>query len=69
MVPEQVTVRLENLLCKRRIDLWAVSRVLVHCKESGLNKSVWALLSDEDKSIIKDIHAGRMPEAFKTTGV
>lgn len=57
-----------QLLINKRPDLWAVSRMLKHCKDSPtaeLRGTVWNGLTEEDQAILKSINAGRMPEGFK----
>ena len=58
-----------NLLMKRRPDLWGISRTLAHCLRNTptyfMRALVWENLIPEDQAILKDINAGRLPEAFK----
>ena len=46
----------EHVLYVERPDLWAVTRVLIHCKTEStqkVRKKVWKLLTPEDQSFLK----------------
>lgn len=56
-----------HLLYQNRPDLWAVTRVLRHCKGGRMEtirKQCWDGLSEEDQDILKAVPKGNVPEAF-----
>ena len=54
--------KFEHLLYKRRPDLWAVSKVLIHCKGTAMPMAVWQELTVEEKACLTDVSAGKLPE-------
>ncbi len=52
----------EHELYKVRPDLWAVTRVLIHCKTEStkdIRQMVWDNVSPEDQSFLKSFYEGK----------
>lgn len=57
----------DKLLYDNRSDLWAVSRVLTHCRQratSHIRARVWSMLSEPDQVILLDLQKNIKPEKW-----
>ena len=59
---------LERELYDNLPDLWAITKVMTHCRtghNEPLREMVWNHLSKEDQKLLRDYKAGTLPEWVK----